>query len=158
MPLPSNQTLVNQPDFTTKKLTEYWYRLLSKKQYSESELIQKAKKRTYSEEDIIRALTILKDQRFINDSIVATGVSFQYQGRKGRRFLETKLRQKGINPELIQETSENFEESLSIYEIEKIKRKYMGIEEPYVRKQKVMMYLMGRGYTTISKLLEELGL
>lgn len=129
------------------RLLAYWYRLLTKTQYTKSELIKKAKSKKYSESDIKLGIDQLQATGFIRDELVAEGISFRYKGNKGKRALNIQLLKKGVSKDLQQETLSQFQEEISQALLAQIKRKYGQIEDLYVRKDKILRFLAARGYT-----------
>lgn len=138
---------------SSDRLTQYWCGLLARKQYTRYELINKARSKGYSAQEITESLEEISRRGLIRDDIAANAISALLTGRKGKRVLAIKLKQKGVDEDIINSLTDEYQEVLSSSEKEKIKRKYWGIENKYERSTKIGNYLRSRGYTNTQELL-----
>jgi regulatory protein len=135
------------------RLLRYWYNLLAKKQYSEQELIKKARLKQYEEGDISDAISKIKSQHLIHDDLVADSVASRFLGIKGKRYVSIALKKRGLSDQLIQSSIEEYQETISPSTLQAIKRKFGGISDVWERRTKLMRYLLSRGYTNYQQIL-----
>ena len=134
-------------------LRNYVYNLLQRRDYSESEIKDKAKIKGYLPADINQILSELKQKNFVNDVRLAENVVLAYEGKKGKMWLRQKLAMRKI-PASIIENVLNSEESpiLSPDKTvkEKLERRYEiknWSELDQNTKQKVVRFLQGQGFS-----------
>jgi regulatory protein len=144
------------PQISTDKLKNYWFRLLSKKQYTQYELVSKAKLKKYTEEEIEQAISEFLALGLIRDDLAADQLAIPLFGRKGKRALSVKLTQKGIKGELAETILSDFKETLSVGLLQTLTRKLAPLEDSYQKKFKAQQFLLSRGYTQLDKHLQTL--
>jgi regulatory protein len=143
------------------KLLQYSLRLISKKRYTEKEILQKFKrKKIGSESEHKKVTSRLKELKYIDDDSFARDyirTKLQLNPR-GKQLLKLELRLKGIDGDKI----ENALEKANIDELEiakqildKKKRRYQGLKGQK-RRVKILSILASRGFKpgTIYKILE----
>ncbi|WP_297888487.1 regulatory protein RecX [Sulfurihydrogenibium sp.] len=129
------------------KIKSYVYKLLSKKDYFEEELIEKLKRKGFKEEEIVKIIDDLKKQGLINDEKLKERYK-ELSINKGKSFakLKNKLYQKGITDIDISE-EEELQAALNL-----LKRSFKK-EKTY---ENVVKFLKNRGfrYSVIKKATE----
>ncbi len=123
--------------------------LLEKMDYTEYQILQKLKKSGYPQEIAEEILTFLKERRYLDDDRYIEHYLKCYGQRLSRRQLQQKLRQKGLEVEKIELALENMDavdESVLIRELMQ-KRHYDPAEADEKARQKMMRYLLGRGFS-----------
>lgn len=81
---------------------EYAYRLLAQRDYSEQELSTKLLAKGFTEDAVIRTVTRLKEQNYLNDSRLAADQSERLHARGfGPEGIKAKLAQKGFSSRTI---------------------------------------------------------
>ena len=123
--------------------------LLEKMDYTEYQILQKLKKSGYPQEIVEEILLFLKERHYLDDDRYIEHYLECYGQRLSRRQLQQKLRQKGLDTEKIEFALENMEgadESCLIRELMQ-KRHYNATEADEKARQKMMRYLLGRGFS-----------
>lgn len=125
-------------------------RLCSAKEYCKYDIFEKLKKSELSEKDKENLVQELKKQNFINEEryVQAFVHDKLFLNKWGIVKIQYALKQKGIQPELYQYLLKEIEEEKYIQAftaIAKSKWKSIKDSDPYMRKQKLIRYLMGRG-------------
>ncbi|MGC9080924.1 regulatory protein RecX [Sulfurihydrogenibium sp.] len=118
-------------------IKSYVYKLLTKRDYFEKELIEKLKRKGFEEKDILKVIEDLKQQGLIDDEKLKERYKEIYIS-KGKSYakLKTKLYQKGI---LDLEISEDEELQAALNLLKKSFRK----EKTY---ENVVKFLKNRGF------------
>ncbi|MEO8446229.1 MAG: RecX family transcriptional regulator [bacterium] len=138
------------------------YSFLAYKQRSIKELKNKLKLKKISEEAIEKIITLLTEQKYLDDKSYAKNYLDDKLARKpvGKRLLKLKLMEKGIDKETVESTvidnySESKEEELAVQLIKKYKQRLKGKDESEVR-NKCYRYLASKGYDydVISKVMK----
>lgn len=131
--------------------------LISFRDYSKKELIQKLRK-DYSEEAVLSCVSRLEELSLINDESYATRLSHDLVNIKhlSLRGVKEKLREKGIDKDLIDEIVS----SLDIDEREQIRiiieKKYKNLSDEKTRRRCVSaLQRMGFSYSDIKSTLNE---
>ena len=138
----------------TKRATLRGVNLIKDKDYTEYELRQKLLKSYYPTEAVDAAIIYAINNKFIDDRRYAFNyVSFKAEN-KSRKYIENRLKIKGINDSLIEAACEEYycdNDNAELIQIEKlIKKKLSGkiaSEITYEEKQKIFSYLYRKGYT-----------
>lgn len=123
--------------------------LLEKMDYTEYQILQKLKKSGYPQEIVEEILAFLKEKHYLDDDRYIEHYLECYGQRLSRRQLQQKLRQKGLDAERIEFALENMDavdESELIRELMQ-KRHYDPAEADEKARQKMMRYLLGRGFS-----------
>lgn len=149
-------------DFWTNVLREdefhqaYTYALkwLGFKPRTEAELIRRLHEKGYVEEAIQHCVQKLKQQHYINDAEYAIRWSEERMRvhKKGKRWIEYELRQKGIQEQYIQQALDKVDEALEWENVLALARKKWaqgpeGEQHFHRRKKRTMDYLMRRGFS-----------
>jgi len=128
------------------------YSFLAYKQRSVKELKNKLKFKKISEEAIEKIITLLTEQKYLDDKSYAKNYLDDKLARKpvGKRLLKLKLMEKGIDKETVESTvgdnySESKEEELAVQLIKKYRQRLKDKDESEVR-NKCYRYLASKGY------------
>lgn len=133
-----------------ERLQKYFYYLLSRKDYSEFELRQKAKIKGYLEVDIDEIINQFIKYKYVDDRRFCEEFIRYKSEYKGRNWLLNKLKQKGLNIELINNCLENLPPDPSENLKKMIESKYKihsWQDIDFKIKNKVYQFLAYRGYT-----------
>ncbi len=139
------------------------YDLLSYKQRSRKDILQRLKKKKISDMTAKNVVSLLEEQGYLNDENYANNYLGEKLKRKpmGKRLAAQKLFEKGIEKEIAQKIiADNFdEENETRLALELLKKYIKKIKNPDAaeRKRKCFRYLMSRGfeYETAAKILNE---
>lgn len=132
---------------------DYFYYLLSRREYSAYQLIQKAKEKKFEQAEITQAIEELQSKDYQSDTRVVEGMIASYQGKYGKSMIKRKCREKGITADLfdqIWQTQTEEEETENLDDLKaKVMRKYkiddfLSIEPK--TKSKLWNYLQYRGF------------
>lgn len=85
------------------KCTEYFLRLLSRREYSVNELMKKGKEKGFEQEDITGAIEDLQTKGYQSDSRLITQMISSFQGKYGKPMVKRKCLEKGIAVELFEQ-------------------------------------------------------
>ena len=92
------QSPIPNPQSSTLSPLEYAYRLLAQRDYSERELSAKLLAKGFTEDAVLRTVTRLKEQNYLNDSRLAADQSERLNARGfGPEGIKAKLAQKGFS-------------------------------------------------------------
>ncbi len=131
----------------------YFLRILSRKDYSTHELLQKGKEKGFSPEEINHAIAELQSKDYQSDSRLVENLIISSQGKYGKSVIKRKCYEKGINLELFEEiwqtqTAEEETDDLADFKA-KVMRKYKIDSfqdlDPKT-KSKLVNYLSYRGF------------
>jgi regulatory protein len=132
---------------------KYSFDLLSRSPKSEKEIRTKLKQKKISESNIVKVITSLKDLKFLDDENYAKLFleSKLRNNPAGKIVIKNKLREKGIDKELIEESLENFyDDALEEKKAESILLKYLkkkSKEDKFKLKQKCFQHLVSKGFS-----------
>ncbi len=141
----------NNPDLL-QKAKNYAYLLLKFRPRSEKELYQRLKKKKFDEQIIQETLTFLKDKRFIDDRDFAQAwVESRIKKPLGIRRIREELKFKGIDKEIIDNTTEKakedyFEQDI-VTKLARGKLERLKNIEPLKAKRRVLAFLLRRGFS-----------
>ena len=135
---------------------DYFYFLLSRKDYSASELRKKGQEKGFGNEEILEAIAQIQDRGYQSDTRLVANSIASAAGKYGKSAIKRKCLQKGITSDLFEqvweeEIAENQDsEAEKLAELKaKIMRKYKidtwGKADPKT-KGKVLNYLQYRGF------------
>jgi regulatory protein len=132
---------------------DYFYQLLSRREYSAYELTKKAKEKGFELQDITESLQELQSKDYQSDTRLVESMIASYQGKYGKSVIKRKCREKGINADLFEEVWQSQAEGEETGELDdlkaKVMRKYKINEfvsiEPKT-KAKLWNYLQYRGF------------
>ena len=125
---------------------------------TEREVRRKLRESLYPDELIDYALEFLRSHDFVDDGRYAENFINAKKSRASRREIISKLRQKGISPDQIEELTEGFSEEDELEAGKRVFEKYVrnrDLSDPRER-QRVWRYLASKGYgpDIISRLLD----
>jgi regulatory protein len=128
------------------------YRLLSYREHSTHQLEQKLKKRNFKEEDILRTLSFLQQQNYLNDERFAEGVArLQFNKRYGPLKIIALLSHNKIPEHIIQKTMECYSDKDFIQQARQQldKKKYNKEKTDKESKTKLIRHLNNRGFSNV---------
>ena len=148
-----NQTLksaISENDYDSLYLKAERYAINYRK--SEKEIVRYLKNKECDNQTIQKIVSKLRSLKLIDDSSLvidlANSLVKKYNGKK---MIEAKLKEKGINDELIDMALDNIDYDLYINYLEKlylkVKDKYNKFDDDYIRINKIKAYLISRGYS-----------
>ena len=135
-----------------KRATVRAMSLLKNKDYTEKELRDKLKDGYYPEESVNTALDYVKSFKYVDDYRYAYNyISFK-SGVKSRKYIELKLKEKGIASKIISSVCEEYYSDNSNVELEQVleflsNKCSIDADSDYKEKQKVMAKLYRKGYS-----------
>ncbi len=135
---------------------DYFYFLLSRKDYSASELRKKGQEKGFGNEEILEAIAQIQDRGYQSDTRLVANSIASAAGKYGKSAVKRKCLQKGISSDLFEqvweaEIAENLDsEAQRLAELKaKVMRKYkieaIGKVDQKT-KGKVLNYLQYRGF------------
>lgn len=135
---------------------DYFYFLLSRKDYSASELRKKGQEKGFGNEEILEAIAQIQDRGYQSDTRLVANSIASAAGKYGKSAVKRKCLQKGIASDLFEqvweeEISENLDSSAEKLAglKAKVMRKYKIDDWDQVEaktKGKVLNYLQYRGF------------
>lgn len=137
----------------------YFLHLLNKRDYTVTELYNKAMVRKYAISEIKEAILQLQSENIVNDFRYASNLAEVYLGRKGKRYFEVKLKQHFLPASIIQQEMEKFEEFYSPDSIRKLSDKYKTKDFTnleYTEKAKILNYLARQGFTNPVQIFQQI--
>jgi regulatory protein len=148
----------NNLDKKQPKVLNYFMYLVSKRDYTTQELIDKAMKRGHSGAETKVALSFLKDSNYINDKRFVEATLENYKGQKGYFWIVQKLRRRKV-PESIIELSL---EEVDFYPSDEFKRKVFNKYKidsltaiDMKLKMKIANYISRQGFNDVFRILRE---
>ncbi len=135
-----------------KRATKRAMNLLQKKDYTESKLREKLREGQYSDDCIDAAIEYVISYKYLDDERFARDyITYQMELRSRNRILQD-LMNKGISKDLCERLlNEIYEENSSDVETEQIQKllikKHYSEDMEYKDKQKVIAFLLRRGYS-----------
>lgn len=132
---------------------DYFFYLLSRREYSAYQLTQKAQEKKFEQPEISKALEELQSRDYQSDTRFVEGMIASYQGKYGKSMIKRKCREKGISADLFDqiwqlqtqdEDAENLDD-LKAKVIRKYKIDDFGSIEPKT-KSRLWNYLQYRGF------------
>lgn len=132
---------------------DYFYYLLSRREYSAYQLTKKAKEKKYEEAEIAQAIEELQSKDYQSDTRVVEGMIASYLGKYGKSMIKRKCREKGITANLFDQVWQSQTEDQDTENLDDLKskviRKYKIDEfssiEPKT-KARLWNYLQYRGF------------
>jgi regulatory protein len=132
---------------------DYFYYLLSRREYSAYQLTKKAQEKKYEQPEIAQAIEELQTKNYQSDARVVEGMIASYQGKYGKSMIKRKCREKGISADLfdqVWQSQTEDEETENLDDLKaKVVRKYkiedFGLIEPKT-KARLWNYLQYRGF------------
>lgn len=134
---------------------DYFYQLLSRREYSAHELTKKAKEKGYEIQEISEAIQELQNKDYQSDTRLVESMIASYQGKSGKSVIKRKCREKGIAAAVFEQICQSKSESEEIGELDDLKakviRKYKISDffsiDPKT-KAKLWNYLQYRGFNS----------
>jgi len=132
---------------------DYFYQILSRREYSAYELTKKAQEKGFELQDITESLQELQSKDYQSDTRLVESMIASYQGKYGKSVIKRKCREKGIYADLFEEVWQSQAEGEETGELDdlkaKVMRKYkindfLSIEPK--TKAKLWNYLQYRGF------------
>ena len=123
--------------------------LLNYMDRTESQLRQKLKEKSFSDEAIEQAIEYVKSFGYINDVGYAERYIMGKQGAKSRREIYASLGQKGIRREVVEQAMENCydsEDELTAIRHLCEKKHFLVEQATDVEKRKMYQYLLRKGF------------
>lgn len=131
---------------TGSRLRSYAFAVLTRKEYSKAELIEKLATYAANREEVINLVEELSNNNYQSDQRVAEIVlSSQKRKGKGPQHIKLALKNKKINSELIQEELKKIDWAEQAYQL-KIKKFGITIERDPKLKAKQIRFLQYRGF------------
>jgi regulatory protein len=135
-----------------KKALEYAFLLLKYRLRSEQELRLRMKRKKFAPETIDRAITFLKEKKFIDDAIFAKAwMESRIVRPLGLRRIQQELKLKGVNNSIISvcisKVKETYSETDTIKDIARLKLSKLKGVEPRTAKRRVYAFLLRRGFS-----------
>lgn len=131
---------------TGSRLRSYAFAVLTRKEFSKAELIEKLAAYAASREEVINLVNELSEQNYQSDQRVADIVlSSQKRKGKGPQRIKLALKNKKINSELIQEELKAIDWVEQAYQL-KIKKFGNTVEKDPKLKAKQIRFLQYRGF------------
>lgn len=104
---------------------DYFYQLLSRRDYSTYELTKKAKEKGFALSDIEEAIQELQSKDYQSDTRLVESMIASYQGKYGKSVIKRKCREKGIAAEVFEQIWESQTEGKTTGELDDLKAKVM---------------------------------
>jgi len=132
---------------------DYFYQLLSRRDYSAYELTKKAQEKGFDQSEVTEAIQELQSKDYQSDTRLVESMIAFYQGKYGKSVIKRKCREKGITADVfdqIWESKAEDEETGELVDLKaKVMRKYkiddfLSIEPK--TKAKLWNYLQYRGF------------
>lgn len=132
---------------------DYFYKLLSRRDYSAYELTQKGKEKGFELQEITEIIQELQSKNYQSDRRLVESMIVSYQGKYGKSVIKRKCREKGISADVFEEIWQSQTESEETGELDDLKAKvvrkykidnFLSIEPK--TKAKLWNYLQYRGF------------
>lgn len=137
---------------STHLVKDYILFLLTRRDYSTAELLEKSLKKSYDGIDTKQAISDLTQAGLINDVRMAENIITNYIGYKGKTWIKQKLMIKKIpytTIEIVLEETENVNQANSAFE-KKVMKKYSianWSDLEVKTKQKILHYIARQGFS-----------
>jgi regulatory protein len=138
--------VVQNTGLTGSRLRSYAFAVLTRKEYSKAELIEKLATYAADREEVINLVEELSNNNYQSDQRVAEIVlSSQKRKGKGPQRIKLALKNKKINSELIQEELKEIDWAEQAYQL-KLKKFGSTVEKDPKLKAKQIRFLQYRGF------------
>jgi regulatory protein len=133
--------------------TDYFYQLLSRRDYSAYELTKKGQEKGFEIQEITEVIQELQSKDYQSDRRLVESMIGSYRGKYGKSVIKRKCREKGIAADVFEEMWQSQTEDEETGELDdlkaKVKRRYkidnfLSIESK--TKAKLWNYLQYRGF------------
>ena len=132
---------------------DYFYQLLSRRDYSAYELTKKGREKGFEQDEITEAIQELQSKDYQSDTRLVESMISSYQGKYGKSVIKRKCREKGINADVFEEIWEAQIDEEQTGELDDLKAKVMRkykiddfLEIDAKTKAKLWNYLQYRGF------------
>ncbi len=112
---------------------DYFYFLLSRKDYSASELRKKGQEKGFGNEQMLEAIAQIQDRGYQSDTRLVANSIASAAGKYGKSAIKRKCLQKGISSDLFEEVWE----SESAENVDSAAEKLAGLKAKVMRKYKI---------------------
>jgi regulatory protein len=148
---PASYRIITE-DLLPKRATKRAMNLLQKKDYTEKQLRDKLSEGMYSQECMDAAIDYVKSYRYLDDERFARDYIIYHMELRSRQRIIQDLNGKGISKDLCErlmlEIYEESEEDVESVQIQKLLiKKHFDKNMDFKEKQKVMAFLLRRGYS-----------
>lgn len=135
-----------------EKAKNYAFLLLKFRLRSENELIERLKRKNFSEEISREVVNFLKEKRFVDDNLFARAwINSRLKRPFGLRRIRSELKAKGVGQEVVEEeignVGDNYAEEDIVVDLIKQKLSKLKGIEPIVAKRRIYGYLIRRGFS-----------
>ena len=133
--------------------SDYFYQLLSRRDYSTYELTKKGQEKGFDIQEITEVIQELQSKDYQSDRRLVESMIASYRGKYGKSVIKRKCREKGIAADVFEEMWQSQTEDEETGELDdlkaKVKRRYkidnfLSIESK--TKAKLWNYLQYRGF------------
>ena len=133
--------------------SDYFYKLLSRRDYSTYELTKKGQEKGFNIQEITEVIQELQSKDYQSDRRLVESMIASYRGKYGKSVIKRKCREKGITADVFEEMWQSQTEDEETGELDdlkaKVKRRYkidnfLSIESK--TKAKLWNYLQYRGF------------
>lgn len=135
-----------------EKAKNYAFLLLKFRLRSVNELLERLKRKGFSEELSRKVVSFLEEKRFLDDNLFAKSwIDSRLKRRIGLRRIRQELKVKGVDKEIVEEQvgsiNKDYSEASIIVDSIKIKLEKLKGIEPIVAKRRIYGYLVRRGFS-----------
>jgi regulatory protein len=142
-----NHTLTpRMPSMTQPSLKGRALRLLSRREHSRAELVQKLKRFEEEPGALARALDELQAKGFINEQRVIESVVHRRAARLGSARIRRELEDKGLDPEAVSQAVANLQISEQERALEVWRKKFADLPLDAASAARQMRFLAARGF------------
>jgi regulatory protein len=141
-----------------KQVINYYLYLLSKRDYTTQELIDKGIAKGFTGGEVKIAITQLKEINYLNDRRFVEVALNTYKGTKGYNWILQKLRRRKVPQAIIENELENIEFLPNEEFQQKVRSKYRVdkfSELEYKEKQKILNYISRQGFNNVFDIMRE---
>lgn len=143
---------------SSDKLKSYFLNILSKKDYSQRELIDKALQKGYEQTEIDNEIEFLRLNNYIDDYRMAENIIFYYQKNKGKNWLKQKMKHRKICDDAISKALEDYQDNPTDELKKQVENKYKisdWNEIDFKTKGKIANFLGYRGFSNPFEIISE---
>ena len=141
-----------------KQVINYYLYLLSKRDYTTQELVDKGIARGFTGGEIKIAITQLNDINYLNDRRFVEVALNSYKGTKGKQWIIQKLRRRKVPNAIIEDELEEVEFLPNDEFEQKVRSKYKVnkfSEIEYKDKQKILNYIARQGFSNVFDIMRQ---
>ncbi|MCX5699979.1 MAG: regulatory protein RecX [Candidatus Omnitrophica bacterium] len=135
-----------------EKAKNYAFLLLKFRLRSVNELVERLKRKGFTEERSREVVSFLEEKKFVDDKLFAKSwINARLKRPFGLRRIRLELKAKGVDKEVVEEEigniSEDYTETEIVADLIKVKLKRLKGIEPVVAKGRIYGYLVRRGFS-----------